>query len=260
MYKYKVLYHAGCWDGFCAAWLMHKQYPDAEFYPVSYGQPVPNLAADDKVFIVDFSYSYAELDAIKVKELVVLDHHKTCPTDHPCVIFDNTKSGARLTQEYLKLPGHWLIDYTEDRDLWKWELTNSKKINAWLRSYPLDFETWNELALLDPLTTKILYAGEAILRNQQARVNMAIKNPTIIEFEGYRVPCINCTDSVSEVTGALADISDCGWAMTYRDRNGKRFYSLCSIGPDVAEIAKKHGGGGHASAAGFETNVSTNLF
>jgi len=29
-----VLYHANCWDGFCAAWIAHQIYPDAEFVPV----------------------------------------------------------------------------------------------------------------------------------------------------------------------------------------------------------------------------------
>lgn len=33
-----VIYHGGCWDGFCAAWLFRKAFPDAEFFPAQYGQ------------------------------------------------------------------------------------------------------------------------------------------------------------------------------------------------------------------------------
>jgi hypothetical protein len=39
-----VLYHGGCFDGFCAAWVFDKYGPDlrsvggAEFVPVQYGQ------------------------------------------------------------------------------------------------------------------------------------------------------------------------------------------------------------------------------
>mgnify|MGYP001614915008 CR=1 FL=1 len=36
-----VIYHAGCWDGFCAAWLLHKAYPRAEFVPAQYGEAPP---------------------------------------------------------------------------------------------------------------------------------------------------------------------------------------------------------------------------
>lgn len=37
----------------------------------------------------------------------------------------------------------WLVDYTEDRDLWRHKLPDSEEINAALRSYPLDFELWD---------------------------------------------------------------------------------------------------------------------
>ncbi len=49
-----VIYHGGCPDGFTAAWVVHKVYPEAEFYPGVYGQAPPDVAGRD-VILVDFS-------------------------------------------------------------------------------------------------------------------------------------------------------------------------------------------------------------
>lgn len=37
-----VVYHGGCWDGFCAAWLFHRVFPDATYVPGYYGQNPPD--------------------------------------------------------------------------------------------------------------------------------------------------------------------------------------------------------------------------
>ena len=263
----QVWYHAGCWDGFCAAWLCYQVFGDnANYIPVSYGKPHPTYNQGDKIYIVDFSYDYNTLTIIaeNCSQLVVLDHHKTCPQDHPCVIFNNDKSGARITYEYLYqnhnlnlATGHWLIDYTEDRDLWKWELPKSREINAWLRSYKLDFETWNYLAMGDSYEDGFKQ-GEAILRDADRRLEQAIRKPNIINFGDYEVPCVNCTDLVSEITGALA--VGYPFAMTYRDDGYIRRFSLrsdqdASGSVDVGELAKQYGGGGHKHAAGFEVKI-----
>lgn len=77
-----VLYHANCWDGFCAAWVARKAMPDAEFIPVQYGQDPPEQAGDKdrRLFLVDFSYQrnvMFRLGALHRQGMTVLDHHKT---------------------------------------------------------------------------------------------------------------------------------------------------------------------------------------
>ena len=37
MAKPLVIYHAGCWDGFCAAWVARKALGDIEAVPAHYG-------------------------------------------------------------------------------------------------------------------------------------------------------------------------------------------------------------------------------
>ena len=79
-----VLYHAGCADGFCAAWVYWRQNPTAEFIPVQYGEdPPPQAFQGRDVLIFDFSYRRHVLLAIKerAKSVLVLDHHKTAKAE-----------------------------------------------------------------------------------------------------------------------------------------------------------------------------------
>ena len=38
-----VIYHANCWDGFCAAWIARKALGEIEAYPGYYGQSPPDV-------------------------------------------------------------------------------------------------------------------------------------------------------------------------------------------------------------------------
>ena len=75
----KILYHAGCDDGFGAAyaiWLKHGS--QAEYIPVQYGQDFPAVSPGEAVYVVDFSYPRDILHSLGEKcDLIVLEHHKT---------------------------------------------------------------------------------------------------------------------------------------------------------------------------------------
>lgn len=285
-----VIYHAGCWDGFCAAWLFHHAFPDAEFVPAHHGTPPPDVTGLD-VFIVDFSYKRPVMlnICIAAKSLTVLDHHKTAEADlngldddcelrgcvRPTVVFDMDKSGGRLAWEYLQEntngeffwgPGAdnepeavdppWIVDYTEDRDLWRWRLPASQAINAAIRSYPLDFDMWDRLHKESPEI--LANGGRAILRREQQIIDQHVRHAANIDIAGHRVPAVNATVLTSEIVGELAKGKP--FAVGYFDRHdGKRVWSLRSDpdGLDVSEIAKAFGGGGHKHAAGFETDRPT---
>lgn len=286
-----VIYHGNCWDGFCAAWLFSKAFPDAEFVPAQHGQAPPEAASDKdrRLFIVDFSYPrdvMFRLAAMRHERMVVLDHHKTASEalvdldieldSHNCggaltTVFDMNKSGGRMAWEYLYgnrlLPDEWLttnssgyslgvapwlVDYTEDRDLWRWALPESRAINAGLRSYPLTFEQWDKFHR-DTMMTILAVEGAAILRRERQIIDDHLRHARDIEMDGYTVPCVNATVLFSDIAGELAVGKPFG--VCYFDRaDGKRQYSLRSTadGVDVSEIAKAHGGGGHRNAAGFE--------
>lgn len=248
-----VIYHKNCADGFCCAWLLHKLYL-ATFHAASYGEDPPETANED-VIIADFSYKRDVLSKIaeQARSIIVLDHHKTAQAELmglPFCKFDMSCSGARLVQRYFNLPDHWLIDYTEDRDLWRWQLPHSREINAALASYDFDFDLWSKLAK-EPLIAE----GQAIIRYQQRVVKSHIQHAAIVHLDGYDVPVVNATTLFSEIAGELS-VGHPFAVAWFRRQDGKYQYSLRSSGEasiDVSEIAKRHGGGGHRNAAGFES-------
>jgi hypothetical protein len=255
-----VLHHGGCADGFCAAWIVRKILGDgAEYLPVNHGQEPPDVSGRD-VTILDFSYRRPVLQEMvaRARSLLVLDHHKTAEADLrdcPWAHFDLSHSGARLAWDHF-FPGQprpWLVDYTEDRDLWRWNLPESQAVNAALCSYPMTFPAWDDLARRGH--ESLIPEGQAILRYQEEEILKATANATYQEVAGYRVPCVNSTTLISEIAGRLAEAPDAPFAACWFERgDGKRIYSLRSRkgGIDVSEVARRMGGGGHPQAAGFE--------
>ncbi len=291
--KTYVLYHANCWDGFCAAWLAKRALSnDTEFIPVQYGESLPSMEPLSDVYLLDFSYPRQVMRQLlsQAHFVVVLDHHKTAqaeladivdeftmrpdlianqPGSHlPVVAFDMNKSGGRLAWDYFctdpksswaNCPVPWLVDYTEDRDLWRWKLDWSREINAFIRSFPLDFAKWDEFNMTGSGCEKWdtwIDAGSAILRREAQIVDDHVRNAAERDIDGHKVLCVNATVLFSDIAGELSKNRPFG--ACYFDRSdGKRQWSLRSRdgGIDVSEIAKRHGGGGHRNAAGFEESL-----
>jgi oligoribonuclease NrnB/cAMP/cGMP phosphodiesterase (DHH superfamily) len=272
-----VIYHANCWDGFCAAWVARKALGTIEAVPAHYGTPPPDCTGRE-VYVVDFSYDFdtmAEM-ASQSKAFTVLDHHKTAEraiADLEAMFITHNmagrarygidKSGARMAWEFFGfiggwdgMPSPWLVDYTEDRDLWRHALPETENINAALRSYPLSFELWDEFH--DTVGQREMFKreGAAIRRLERQMVETHTRHAREIEMDGHRIKAVNATVLFSEIAGALAKGAPFG--ACYFDRfDGKRQWSLRSDdnGLDVSEIAKRRGGGGHARAAGFEETL-----
>jgi nanoRNase/pAp phosphatase (c-di-AMP/oligoRNAs hydrolase) len=70
------LYHGGCFDGFCAAWVWKCAFPDYEFVPVAHGCPPPDVKGR-AVVIADFSYKRDVMKQLyaDAQRVTVLDHH-----------------------------------------------------------------------------------------------------------------------------------------------------------------------------------------
>lgn len=266
--KTYVIYHAGCADGFCAAWVARNAFKgrDVDFIPAQYGTPPPALEAGAAVYILDFSFKrdvMIELAQL-CNRVTVLDHHKTAQealdgltAPGLSITFDMTKSGGRLTWEHFHgdKPSPWLVDYTEDRDLWRWRLPRSRELNAALRSYPMTFDQWDVIHGMTAVLGKgpMIVEGRAILRAEQQTVDAHVRNAREIDLAGHKILAVNATTLTSDIAGALAEGRPFG-ACWFMRGDGKRVWSLRSRdgGVDVSEIARANGGGGHRQAAGFE--------
>lgn len=258
-----IIYHANCGDGFTAAWVAFQRFPDARFVGAHYGQEPPKIQPGEDVMMVDFSYKRDVLiEMAKVASTVtVIDHHETAQKelvdlpDNVIVKFDMAHSGAYLTWMYLGDPlkePHWLIRYTQDRDLWQWKLPQSREVNSALMSYPMDFQTWTGLSLLR--WQELSREGGAILRYQEKVTDSHVRNARKGKMLGHEVYIVNATSLYSEIAGELCKKGPFG-VCYFRRLDGKYQFSLRGrdeTGIKVNDIAKRFGGGGHPMAAGFE--------
>ncbi len=264
MSKTLVVYHGDCIDGFTAAWVASRKFDSPIFKPAKYGEDPPWQFIDDStdVYILDFSYARDVLIEIEEKSLstLVLDHHKTAEENLRGLDFcklDMNRSGAGMAWDFLFAPldlrPGWLINYVEDRDLWRFRLSDSKAVNAYIGATDQTFESWETLANegLRDVTQK----GYAILKYiDQYVYEITGSLSRLIEFEGYPVLVVNAPfKGISEVVDTLAKEKEAVFAMGWwQESSGKFQYSLRSRGDfDVSEIARKYGGGGHKNAAGF---------
>ena len=150
-----ILYHGGnCADGFSCAFIAWLKYgKGATYHPMNYGDPLPEIESGSLVYMLDWSAPLEVLNEIGARtELIVIDHHPTakeaiqnCYAKH--TLFDERRCGAILTWNFFfrenYLPN--FFKYIDDRDRWKWAMSESREFSAGLRSYPFDFAVWEEL-------------------------------------------------------------------------------------------------------------------
>lgn len=277
------IYHANCADGFTAAWVVYRALGDqVEFVAGVYGNPPPDVKGRD-VLMVDFSYkrSVIEAMALEARSILILDHHKSAAEDlagflrpigtgwqqhldhvaadgHVVVyaLFDMARSGAGIAWDYFH-PGEerpHLVDYVEDRDLWRFNLPHSREINANIFSYPYDFGAWDEIAKqLEGDFYTFVEAGAAIERKHHKDIGELVKAlRRRMVIGGHDVPVANLPYTLTSDAGHLMAQGE-PFAACYWDTPEGRVFSLRAAdgGLDVSAIAKAYGGGGHAAAAGF---------
>lgn len=267
-----VIYHKNCFDGFAAAWVLwvrtkaqREQGHIVTFIPAQYGEDPPTLEPEGQtVYLVDFSYPREVLEALAAKHtLIVLDHHKSAKEaleGLPYCTFDIERSGAGMTWDHC-FPGQprpSLINYIEDRDLWRFALHHSREANACLSSYSKDFEFWCDIAdwFEDDFHT-VVGEGKTILRYERVKVNEICEQAmmAVLEPDKPAVPAVNCPYNLgSAVCERLLELhpSAAYTAYYFNRADGKQQWGLRSRGYDVSEVAKQYGGGGHVRAAGFE--------
>lgn len=266
MKKVLCIYHADCLDGFGAAmvvWLWARGNDrKVELIPCHYGGESPDVAGHE-VFIVDFSFPRELLIDLHrdAKLLTVIDHHKTAQEAlkglHYC-IFDMEKSGAVLTWEFLfpdkDVPR--LLRYIQDRDLWRFEMAYTEAATKALRLLDTKPEVWERYFFEETALTELIKRGFTLHERDTKKVESIVAawraKPVYATIGGYRVPCVNATELVSEIGHELCQGER--FSASYFDADGERIYSLRSAedGYDVSAIAKLYGGGGHQHAAGFK--------
>lgn len=259
-----VIYHANCADGFCSAWVANRQYPEAEFVAAQYGMDPPDVAGRH-VLIVDFSYPRDTLLRMhgEAASLLVLDHHKSAREDLEGLdfcVFDMERSGAGITWDVL-LPGEArpkLVDYVEDRDLWRHALPDSKPINAVVKLAPSTFEAWDLLGTtLEFHQDEVAGQGDGVLSHLTHYAKKCAEQSFPVQVRGHEsisaFAVILQYEGVSDALHETLALRGCEAAIgIIRPASGGWTFSIRTIeGVDGGAVAKSFGGGGHARAAGW---------
>lgn len=280
-----IIYHNACPDGFTAAYIAKKKYPEAQLVPRDHGTPINVESFRDKdVLTVDCNLrgSNDEVAAV-AKTYQVYDHHKseTEIIGKPYAVYDIARSGAGLTWDYLfgkdsklsdgeqlyphpdfvheqsyyRMARPWWVNYVEDRDLWRFRLPHSEEINAYIMTFPHTIEGWDTMTQV-PIEQAI-EAGKAVLLQVNHYVREAVKQAQYSTWEiadntystaVVNLPYLNCSE-VGAVLAKAVDVS----ATWFERHDGIVQFSLRSAGDiDVSKIAQIFGGGGHKNAAGFQ--------
>ena len=255
-----VIYHADCTDGFGAAYSAWKLLGNrAEYYACKHGTKPPDVKGKN-VVILDFAFNNPTTKKMieEASALLVIDHHKSAMVelhDIPNTHFDMTKSGAMLAWEFFH-PGKEppkFIKYIMDRDLWTWELEYSKEFSAAFDMVPFEFEEFEKFED-DSVFDDAVKRGSYILAYSKTVVKKVCEKAQLRKLDDKEVLVVNASHWMSEIGTRLAP--DCDFALIwYWDHEAKHTkVSLRSFHDiaDVAEIAKKFGGGGHRKAAGFQ--------
>ena len=261
-----VIYHAGCTDGFGAAYAAWKLLGDrAEYHAAKYGETPPDVAGKN-VVVLDFSYDNSTTKKLmkEARGFLVIDHHRTAMVelhDVTCTRFDMNHSGAMLAWKFFH-PGKEaprLVKFIEDRDLWKWEIPYSKEFAAAFDMVPFDFEEFDKY-LDDSAVDNAQERGAYILAYSKTVISKIAKQAVSRKMGDSDVLVVNSSHWMSEIGAALSPKCDFAviWYYDHESRQVKVSLRAHHEDADVSEIAKRYGGGGHRKAAGFNlpTNVS----
>jgi oligoribonuclease NrnB/cAMP/cGMP phosphodiesterase (DHH superfamily) len=281
--KVSVLYHANCLDGMMSAAIVYKYLTeelklpkdDLRFLPVKYQENPPILRPDSKVYIVDFSYPREViLDLQSRHEVIIYDHHKTAQEQLLGIkgaLFDMDESGATLTWKQLfpNKPVPYTVQMIRDRDLWLWELPESKSFTeAVYNLLDMTVESWQRLLTTNStnpydfgvVISNLISQGDAIVAASNNQVKRQLENVywAKLPLHDDLIPMINSGHLISETCQAMyTKFPEAPYVAMWTMKGDLVYVSLrsSSTGADVSQVAKVYGGGGHSKSSGFTTQV-----
>jgi uncharacterized protein len=258
-----IIYHDNCMDGFSAAWCFWRKYHDqAQYLGGRFYTPPPDVTGRE-VYLVDFCYERDDVAQMlrTAASVTLIDHHKTALENVSTLpglqqYTDLERSGATLAWDYLypDTARPLLLEFIEDRDLWRRQLKDGDEISACLHSYEFGFELWDQLMALDQAgVTQMKAEGTTLLRKQRKDMAVLLQvSQRRMVIAGHDVPVANIPFMMASEAGHQMAKGE-PFSACYWDTAMGRKFELRSVesGLDVSAIARTYGGGGHVHAAGF---------
>lgn len=284
----KCFYHNDA-DGRCAGYWVNdsavitdlEYYQDEpEFIEMSYEKPFPmdKIRPNEQVYIVDYSISPDEMrELLKITaDVTWIDHHKTAidkyegfEHDIRGIRFDGV-AACMLTYCYLnrmtdggtgeiaifdpcmKIGAPMFTRLIADWDVWDFEYgDHTRQFITAFNCY--DFNPFSEeWGRLDYRTTSMIMEGADMIKFRDGWAKSYLERYGFeTEFEGLKCFAVNLGNCNSEYFKSLPEgVYDAFMPFAF---NGEKYtVSMYSTSADVSVICKKHGGGGHMKAAGFQ--------
>lgn len=266
------IYHIADHDGKGSAALVKNIYPEAELMGLNHDMEIPydEILRHDKVVVCDISLPMDFMFELSQKiDFTWIDHHISVIEQYEQKLAEGyapikgiRKVGTAaimLTWEYfypnqsmplgIKLLGLNDIFDLKDKRVRPFEYA----VQALGINRPTD-KIWKELINDEVDINAMVEKGRAILsyiRNRNFRLVRA--QAFVSEFEGYKCICANIAQGYSEFYDSLDNLSDYDVMINFY-MNKKNCWNLsfytAKDNVNVAKIAEKFGGGGHAKAAG----------
>ena len=276
---------AGFWVAHSA--VMENLETPIEFVEMSYEKsfPMDTIKPNERVYIVDYSISPDEMrELLQITEDVTwIDHHKTAIEKYDGFEYDirglryDGIAACMLTYCYLHLMTccgvgdiyPFNISMTKDApmftkliadwDVWKFDYgDDTRKFITAFNSYDFhpESEEWDKFFYTgfcnDPtFETELLEEGAAMIKYRDGWAKSYLERFGFeVEFEGLKCFAVNLGNCNSEYFKSLPE-GEYDAFMPFAFNGEKWTVSMYSTTHDISGICKRHGGGGHAKAAGF---------
>lgn len=266
--KKLCFYHKADLDGKCSAAIVKYFDPNFELIPFDYDFKFPwdQIDKNTIVYMVDVSISVDEMYKLinTSRKFVYIDHHISKLKDLDLSLFEGSqKDGTAaciLTWKYLsENPVPKGVELLGRYDVWDNDdevLDYQFGINA-LNLNPNDIKKWIKYVFYDDQINNTIKNG-SIIRKYVSVVNKKeINNFSFkMNWKGYDVIALNKTSGNSLIFESHKDYltADILMVFGWTGKIWKISLYTNKKNVDVSQIAKKYGGGGHKSAAGFHCN------
>lgn len=287
----KCFYHNDADGKCSGFWVAHSAVMEnletpIEFIEMSYEKPFPmdTIKPNERVYIVDYSISPDEMRKLLqiTKDVTWIDHHKTAiekydgfEHDIRGVRYDGV-AGCMLTYCYLNCMTYcgvgninpFNISMTKDAplftkliadwDVWKFDYgDDTRKFITAFNCYDFSPESkeWNrffsETQSGRSAEKEMIEEGKLMIKYRDGWAKSYLERFGFeTEFDGLKCFAVNLGNCNSEYFKSLPEGKYDAF-MPFAFNGEKWTVSMYSTTHDISGICKKHGGGGHAKAAGF---------
>jgi oligoribonuclease NrnB/cAMP/cGMP phosphodiesterase (DHH superfamily) len=280
------IYHSKDLDGYCSGAIMKRKFPDAKLVGYDYGQPLEIDVTGEPIMMADVSVpmpTMAKLAQMSNYKFTWIDHHASAIKDYKEYIAGKPEDAVKMfctavledgisacegAWKYLfpneqmptavKLLGKY--DTCRNQDKFEWDNAimpfqyGMRMICSSAETFPQELFGMPDI-ITDSPVYGIINTGKSILEYQKVQNERACRCAFEIEFEGLRAIALNNGGANSQVFESVYDESKHDIMMPFVFTGKHWTFSMYTTkdNVDCSVIAKKHGGGGHKKAAGFQT-------